>query len=103
MLLKNVHSYTLICSFNLKYLHKQSVLAPKVVHCDFEKRAIKAFKMNFPGVKIQGCHFHFSDAIFKKVVYIGLGSLFSGKDSMDALTSWKRMCMAFSFLMLGQI
>ena len=40
------------------------VLAPKVIHCDFEKGAIKAFKMHFPGVKIQGCHFHFSSAIF---------------------------------------
>ena len=42
------------------------VLAPKVIHCDFEKGAIKAFKMHFPGVKIQGCHFHFSSAIFLK-------------------------------------
>ncbi len=33
------------------------VLKPKIISCDFEKGAIKAFKLAFPGVKIQGCHF----------------------------------------------
>jgi hypothetical protein len=78
-------------------------LAPKIIHCDFEKGAIKAFKMHFPGVKIQGCHFHFTSAIYKKVVEVGLGSLYSGKDAMDSFTTWIRMCMAFPFLMLGDI
>ena len=39
-----------------------------MIHCDFEKGAIKAFKLHFQGVKILGCHFHFTSAIHKKVV-----------------------------------
>ena len=42
------------------------VLNPKIIHCDFEKGAIKAFRLAFPGVKISGCHFHFTSAIHKK-------------------------------------
>ena len=42
------------------------VLNPKIISCDFGKGAIKAFKVHFPGVKIQGCHFHFTSAIHKK-------------------------------------
>jgi hypothetical protein len=36
------------------------VLNPEVISCDFEQRAIKAFKRHFPNAKIAGCHFHFS-------------------------------------------
>ncbi len=78
-------------------------LAPKIIHCDLEKGAIKAFNIHFPGVKIQGCHFHFSSAFHKKAVEIGLGTLYSGKEAIPEFTSWIRMCMAFPFLMLGDI
>ena len=36
------------------------ILATKEIFVDFEQGAIKAFKFHFPGVKIIGCHFHFS-------------------------------------------
>ena len=47
-------------------------LKPSEIHCDFEKGAIKAFMLHFPGVKIRGCHFHFSRAIFKNLCNLGL-------------------------------
>ena len=72
-------------------------LAPKIIHCDFEKGAIKAFKIHFPGVKIQGCHFHFSSALHKKVVEIGLGPLYSGKDSMPEFTLLLRLECTWRF------
>ena len=61
----------------------------KIIHLDFEKGAIKAFKIRFPGVKIVwslGCHFNFSSAIHKKVFEIGLGNLYSGRDEV-----WEEM------------
>jgi hypothetical protein len=31
-----------------------------LISCDFDKGEIKAFKLAFPGVKIQGCRYIFS-------------------------------------------
>ena len=75
-------------------------LSPKVIHCDFEKGAIKAFQMAFPGVKVSGCHFHFTSAIYKE---IGLKALYSGESSNKEFRTWVRMLMAFPFLMLDDI
>ena len=47
------------------------VLNPEVISCDFEKGTIKAFKRHFPNAKIAGCHFHFSNAIHRKLCEIG--------------------------------
>jgi len=43
------------------------ILAPKEIFVDFEQGAIKAFKFHFPGAKITGCHFHFSELGMKKL------------------------------------
>ena len=47
------------------------ILNPQTIHCDFEKGAIKAIKLHFPNAKIVGCHFHFTNAINKKVGELG--------------------------------
>ena len=45
---------------------------PKTIHIDFEKGVIKAIQLHFPNAKIIGCHFHFTNAIYKQVVEFGL-------------------------------
>ena len=47
-------------------------LAPTLIMVDFEQAAIKCFKRAFPGARIKGCFFHFTKAIYKKVIEIGL-------------------------------
>ena len=76
---------------------------PKTISCDFEKGAIKAFKFHFPGVKIIGCHFHFTSAIYKKVIELGLKTQYSGENVSKNFKEWVRMLMAFPFLMLEDI
>ena len=82
---------------------KRLVLKPNIISCDFEKGAIKAFKLAFPGVKIQGCHFHFISAIHKKIVDLGLKTIYSGENHNEDFTVWVRMLMAFPFLMMNDI
>ena len=38
-------------------------LDSKIIHLEFELGAIEDFKIEFPGAKINGCHFHFLSAI----------------------------------------
>jgi hypothetical protein len=78
-------------------------LNPLMIHCDYEKGAIKAFKLHFQGVKIQGCHFHFTSAIHKKVVEVGLSCAYSVEKAIPEFTTWIRMLMAFPFLVLDDI
>ena len=78
-------------------------LKPESIHCDFEKGAIKAFKFHFPGVKIQGCHFHFTSAIYKKVVELGLKTAYGGEKAVKEFTICIRMFMSFPFPMLEDI
>ena len=49
-------------------------LNPRIIICDFEKAAINAFKLFFPGSIISGCLFHLGQNIHKKVKSLGLAS-----------------------------
>ena len=73
------------------------LLKSSTIHCDFEKGAIKAFKFHFPGVKIIGCHFHFSSAIFKKIVDLGLKTAYVDSPTFK---KWVRMVMALNNILL---
>jgi len=44
----------------------------QTIVADFEKVAWAAARQTIPGVSIQGCHFHWSQAIWRKVQEIGL-------------------------------
>lgn len=45
----------------------EPTLKPSSVVVDYEKAEIKAFKDAFPSIEIRGCHFHFSQAIFRQI------------------------------------
>ncbi len=61
---------------------------------------IKAINYHFPGVKIIGCNFHFTSAIYKKLVEIGLKNLYSDKSKFK---SWIRIFMELPFINLDDI
>ena len=75
-------------------------LKPQIIQCDFEKGAIKAFRLAFPGVKIIGCHFHFTSAIYKKACEFGLKVEYHENETFRL---WIRMIIAMPFLMMDDI
>ena len=50
-------------------------LMPRFVLTDFEQAAINAFKWAFPGIKTKGCHFHYCQALWKKMVEYGMKTI----------------------------
>ena len=48
------------------------ILQPSSVFVDFEQGAIKAFREEFPGVEVKGCHFHFIQCKWHKIQELGL-------------------------------
>jgi hypothetical protein len=43
---------------------------------DFEQGAIIAFAEEFPGIVVKGCHFHFTQSIWRKIQEIGLVTVY---------------------------
>ncbi|KRX15660.1 hypothetical protein T07_7765 [Trichinella nelsoni] len=47
-------------------IHRQTII------CDFETALIPAVQGSFPGVHVQGCYFHFCQAVLRKVADLEL-------------------------------
>ncbi|KRY78338.1 hypothetical protein T4A_11359 [Trichinella pseudospiralis] len=47
-------------------------LAPAKFVCDFETALIPSIQGNFPNTRVQGCFFHFCQAVFRQVDWLGL-------------------------------
>lgn len=45
---------------------------PTEFHIDFEAAAINAIKDEFPGAQVNGCNFHFNQALWRKIQQLGL-------------------------------
>ena len=86
----------------LKFIASEQnlVLNLETISWDFEKGAIKALTFHFLSDKINGCHFHFTSAIFKKGSELGLKTIFGTNKSFKL---WIRMLMSFPFLLLDDI
>ena len=70
--------------------------ALETVNIDFETGAIEAIKHVFPRrAKVQGCFFHFSQNLWRRVQNIGLTSMY--KSNQEVRNSI-RMCAALAFL-----
>jgi len=50
-----------------KLKRKSIELNQEEIFCDFEFTAINAAKTVFPSVSVNGCHFHFCQAIKKRI------------------------------------
>ncbi|XP_003366967.1 conserved hypothetical protein [Trichinella spiralis] len=76
------------------------VLQPQTVICDFETALIPAVQASFPGVQIQGCYFHFCQAVLRKVAELELRTRYLH----EAETKNKiKMLMATAFLPLPEV
>ncbi|KRX53075.1 hypothetical protein T09_7520 [Trichinella sp. T9] len=56
--------------------HKATILVvnlnPESIICDFETALIPAIQGYFPNTRVQGCYFHFCQAVHRKVGELGL-------------------------------
>ena len=50
-----------------EFIGKRTREEPKVIICDFEMGAIKACQEIFPGAELNGCLFHLTQSIFRRV------------------------------------
>ncbi len=66
-------------------------LQPRFVLTDFENAAINAFKYAFPGIKCKGCHFHYCQALWRKMVELGMKKSY---EEDYELRDWLRLFMA---------
>ncbi|CAG2211533.1 unnamed protein product [Mytilus edulis] len=62
---------------------------------DFEAGLWQALRQRFPGTPIQGCAFHWAQAVFRKIQENGLQSAYNKK---DAVYTYLRQVMALPFL-----
>ncbi|XP_068725452.1 uncharacterized protein [Montipora capricornis] len=69
--------------------------AVQQVTLDFEKAIWKALRSVLPTVKLQGCVFHWTQALWRKVQELGLQTAYSGN---DAVYRYIRKLMALPFL-----
>ncbi|XP_074625395.1 uncharacterized protein LOC141883714 [Acropora palmata] len=88
-----------------KVLKKTIELLPskpaiKQVTIDFKKALWAAFRMVLPAISIQGCVFHWTQAVWRKVQELGLQRAYSED---DAVYKYVRKLMALPFLPHRQI
>ena len=58
---------------------------------DFENAAINAFKYAFPGIICKGCHFHYCQALWRKMVELDMKKSY---EEDYELRDWLRLFMA---------
>lgn len=68
---------------------------PETINIDFEASAVAALRDVFPDAKIQGCYFHFTQCLWRKVQDVGLVTLYSENEE---IRKHIRMCAALAFL-----
>ncbi|KRX40420.1 hypothetical protein T05_810, partial [Trichinella murrelli] len=76
------------------------VLQPQTVICDFETALIPAVQASFPGVQIQGCYFHFCQAVLREVAELGLRTRYLHEGETKKKI---KMLMATAFLPLPEV
>lgn len=69
--------------------------AVKQITLDFEKAIWKALRSVLPTAKLQGCAFHWTQALWRKVQELGLQTAYSGNDTVYR---YIRKLMALPFL-----
>ncbi|KAK9745384.1 MULE transposase domain [Popillia japonica] len=73
---------------------------PHTVSVDFEQATITSLKTIYPTVAIQGCNFHFNQALWQKNQELGLVKAYK-KDG--ATRNHLRMCAALAYIPIGNI
>ena len=82
----------IVIAYCSKYLKLD--FKPKFALCDFEAAMIKALNQTFPRLKVNGCLFHFTKSLFRRVQKMGLQMRF-GNDKVIAQHIKMLMAMPF--------
>ncbi|KRX58732.1 hypothetical protein T06_14066, partial [Trichinella sp. T6] len=93
-------SHEIFDNLFLKAAELGVVLQPQTVICDFETALIPAVQASFPGVQIQGCYFHFCQAVLRKVAELGLRTRYLHETETKKKI---KMLMATAFLPLPEV
>ena len=99
ILLANKTKETYIKAFRI-LKDKRPDLEPETVTTDFEKAAIDALKIVFDKVQPQGCFFHLSQAIWRKIQSLGLTNSYVTDDNSRL---YCKLLAALAFLPSNQI
>ncbi|KRY32249.1 hypothetical protein T03_5300, partial [Trichinella britovi] len=78
------------------------VLQSKTVIYDFETALIPALQGTFPGVNIQGCYFHFCQAVLRKVTDLGMRTSYihEAATKKKSKCCWQRLfCRLMMYLL----
>jgi len=62
---------------------------------DFEARLIDAIRQQFPNADHLGCHFHFGQAVWRKVQDVGLAVSYK---EIEEIRSFVQKCIALAFI-----
>ncbi|CAF0717105.1 unnamed protein product [Brachionus calyciflorus] len=76
------------------------ILNPSEIVIDFEVGAINAFKRSFPGIEIKGCHFHFTQAIWKNIQRHGLADSYV---SNLEISQWLNLFKSLAFIPVERV
>ena len=53
-------------------IERRQPMSPEILSLDFETACIEAFKYHWPGIRVQGCYFHYAQALKRNWMEIGL-------------------------------
>lgn len=89
---KTVETYTsMFARIRSTLLQHSIIFNPHTIQIDYEYAAYNAIRAEFPATTIKGCFFHFGQAIWRKLVDIGLKTFFNQdsnfRESVQMITS----------------
>ena len=71
------------------------VFDPEIIISDFESGFIEAVRKQFPRTNHKGCHFHYSQALWRKVQELGLVTSYRDNEEIASLV---KSCIALAFV-----
>ena len=71
------------------------------LHIDFEEAVLDAARSLWPSVIIKGCHFHLSQAWWRKLQNLGLSNEYKNQDSV--VGKWLKVFFGLSFLAADEV
>lgn len=75
-------------------------LNPTSISCDFEQAILKSIKAEYPNAEIDGCLYHFSKNVYKKICDLGVVSNYRNNADFSILV---KMVVALTFIPINDI
>ena len=76
------------------------VFQPQQVMMDYEQGAIKAFTEEFPDIVVKGCHFHFTQSIWRRIQELGLVTVYKEDQVVRA---WLQKFKSLAFVTIDLV